>query len=418
MNAIHKKGSTLLFILSIALVLLSCQSDLRVVVPDFESLETLQGTKPVPDTLLRLIDGVYELSEGATHFGQIVVLKSSDTALSVFCGKNVAYMVLRSGIKDSVVRFAGYWRDAQSPQTGLCVLDLTKGARELRKGIRPPVIELSGKTGDADGNLNNTITMKYLRPLYNKALRIIAHRGGGRNSDRLPFSENSVELIRFAPKLGATGVEIDVRLTKDGIPILYHDENFNTRLVDGEYMVGPVGNYTYTQIQELCKLKNGERVPTLEEALQTIVNETHLSFVWLDIKESASVEKVVALQKKYLALAEQLRPQDSLHINFGLPADDIYHAFQQQPEYHNIPSVCELGIEQTRNAGSKCYAPRWTLGTLNGDVQQLHNEGREVLVWTLDQPDFIIQFLRDGNFDGILTNYPTLVAFHHYSRLP
>jgi glycerophosphoryl diester phosphodiesterase len=44
--------------------------------------------------------------------------------------------------------------------------------------------------------------------------QILAHRGGGRNSDYLGVSENSIEMIDIAERFGSTGIEIDARLQK------------------------------------------------------------------------------------------------------------------------------------------------------------------------------------------------------------
>jgi glycerophosphoryl diester phosphodiesterase len=43
-------------------------------------------------------------------------------------------------------------------------------------------------------------------------------------------------------------------------------------------------------------------------------------------------------------------------------------------------------------------------------------EGRRAFVWTLDVDRYISTFVTEGEFDGILTNYPTLVAYYHYVR--
>jgi hypothetical protein len=37
-------------------------------------------------------------------------------------------------------------------------------------------------------------------------------------------------------------------------------------------------------------------------------------------------------------------------------------------------------------------------------------------VWTLDEPDYISQFIDQGNFNGVLSNYPTLIAYNYYVK--
>ncbi len=407
----------------------SCNSELRIIVPDVELLApTLQGTGVIPNPTRKLIEGVYAVSQGNGRFGDTVILKHDREALSIFCQKNSTYMVFRSGTKDSSILYAGYWRNAQSPQTGLCTLEIrpNDGAGAILRATRPETLTIRGAVGGSDALPSEPLVLKYVRPLFERKRErtdgkfwIIAHRGGGRNSDRLPFSENSTELIKFAGKLGANGVEIDVRLTRDGVPVLYHDENLNTRLIDGEYMVGAIGNYTFAQLQELCRLKNGERIPTLDDVLRTIVDSTALTSVWLDIKEPSAIEKIIPLQKKYLERALALQAagrRDTLEIFSGLATDEIYQAFVSHPEHASVPSICELSVHLTQQANSKVFAPRWTLGTLQSEVSRLHAENRRAFVWTLDQPEFIVQFLNEGDYDGILTNYPTVVAYNYYIR--
>ena len=41
-------------------------------------------------------------------------------------------------------------------------------------------------------------------------------------------------------------------------------------------------------------------------------------------------------------------------------------------------------------------------------------DGLTVYVWTLDEPAFIQEFIRQNQFDGILSNYSSVVAYYHY----
>ncbi len=409
------------------LLLVSCGSELRVVVPDVESLHVLENSTAVPRSSLALLDGVYLRRNGTTRFGDTIVVKHDASVVSMFCQRNSSYLVLSTGVRDTSLIMAGYWRFAQAAQTGLAVLRIEgSDALALKQNRRPANLSISGSIGGSENFGDERIDLVYLRPLHGqdssssrKEVLILAHRGGGRNSDRLPYSENSVELIRYASRLGAQGVEIDVRLTKDGIPVLYHDENLNTRLVDGEYMVGPIGNYTLAQLHALCRLKNGEQIPTLQKVLDDIVDSTSLRAVWLDIKDAAEVHTVVSMQKVALQRAASLHAlgqRDTLEIFFGLATDEIYQTFLKEADFNSVSSVCELGLEQTRKAGSRVYGARWTLGALDNELAQLHAEQRKAFVWTLDQPEFIQSFLDHSSFDGILTNYPTVVAYNKYVR--
>lgn len=61
--------------------------------------------------------------------------------------------------------------------------------------------------------------------------RVIAHRGGG-----VLAPENTLAGLRLARNLGFAGVEFDVKLSQDGVPVLFHDDALS-RTTDGEGQV-------------------------------------------------------------------------------------------------------------------------------------------------------------------------------------
>ncbi|WP_053219318.1 glycerophosphodiester phosphodiesterase [Virgibacillus senegalensis] len=71
---------------------------------------------------------------------------------------------------------------------------------------------------------------------------VFAHRGA---SKRAP--ENTMPSFQLAYEMGAEGIETDVQLSKDGIPVLIHDETVR-RTTNS---VGFVQDYTYEQLQNL-----------------------------------------------------------------------------------------------------------------------------------------------------------------------
>jgi glycerophosphoryl diester phosphodiesterase len=71
--------------------------------------------------------------------------------------------------------------------------------------------------------------------------RIIAHRGGG-----LLAPENTLAALRYAANLGFAGVEFDVKLTADDVPVLFHDDTLE-RTTDGS---GPVADTRFDIITQ------------------------------------------------------------------------------------------------------------------------------------------------------------------------
>jgi glycerophosphoryl diester phosphodiesterase len=159
-------------------------------------------------------------------------------------------------------------------------------------------------------------------------------------------------------------------------------------------------------------LIHGEKIPTLKEALNAVVYQTDLTFVWLDTKYVGSIEPVAAIQKEFLQkAAAQGRKLD---IVIGLPGKDQLNQFLALPDYTNTPALCELGIEDVEKTNAKVWALRFTEGTQNEQVDRVHALGKRAFVWTVDVPEFITRFTNEGHFDGILSNFPSCVAFNYY----
>lgn len=407
---------TTLTILLLAFPGFSCSRDTVVNVPLFSNGGKLTNALPIESKQLQLFNGVYNVIEGTDQLGKVVVIKQSGRKLSIFTGKNVALFVLQSGRIDSSLIFEGYWRYSQSQDNGLARFEISadQGGASLLQGIPPSAsFIIRGAIGDKTSEPGTPIMLQYNRPLKDTSFTILAHRGGGRNSDQLPESENSLGIIQLAEEFGANGIEIDVRLTKDGIPILYHDDNFSPRLINSEYLIGPVSNYTFAAVRTLGTLKNGDHIPTLKEALNVVLNSTTLATVWLDIKSPSTIAPAVKLQQEYKLKAAAAGR--TLNIYIGLPSEEIADQYKKENLLDTADALCELSLSEVRDVKAKVWAPRWTLGPLPNEAEQMRSEGRKTFVWTLDQKEFILPFLTDGNIDGILTNYPSLVAFEYYA---
>ena len=123
------------------------------------------------------------------------------------------------------------------------------------------------------------ILLEQLKDPNCKKVFVVAHRGDWRNA-----CENSLHAIQSCIDMGVDIVEIDVRLTKDGVLILNHDKDFKRTgaLVNKKNAYknlykkgeGNVSDYTYAEIQKYFVLRNGAgsptpwKYPTLKEAMQ------------------------------------------------------------------------------------------------------------------------------------------------------
>ena len=127
--------------------------------------------------------------------------------------------------------------------------------------------------------------------------KIIAHRGVFNNKD---IPENSIKAFREAIKLNID-VEFDVQITKDNVLVVFHDDNLkrmtgvNKKLEDS----------TYEEISKLTLLNTKEKIPTLDEVLNTINNNV---FMDIEIKNN----------KRYKVLCDLLVEKLKNYKNYSL----------------------------------------------------------------------------------------------------
>ena len=121
---------------------------------------------------------------------------------------------------------------------------------------------------------------------------IFAHRG-------LPvkFAENSLQGFKYAATHGAEGVEFDVHLTKDKVPVVMHDETLD-RTTNG---TGYIKDYALNEIRKF-HLENGEPVPLLSELFEILQDKDlyiNLEFKTNKIHDVGIEVIVLSLAKQY-----------------------------------------------------------------------------------------------------------------------
>lgn len=409
-----------LVLAALVLCLHGCVSELTpVVYPTVDYEAVISTTTPLTLEQRAQMNGIYILQDGRNTFGDTVAVRWDGEALSIYTVKSVSFFYVRGGMRTDSARFVGYWRAVQGPETGEVSLGIlaSEGGKELAEGKGNGVgLTLRGSLTSPGSSHPTSLVLKKIKALANRTrgFEIIGHRGGGRNSDRLGKSENSIELMLFASQLGATACEIDVYGTSDGVPVVFHDPTFTPRTVQGAYLLGDISNYSLKQIRGFVRLVNGEQLPTLEEALMEVVDKSTIRTVWLDNKDPLVVDEILAIHQRVMDHAASKKR--TIRILFGIPTTDIYDAYMKSPRKGTAPVLCELDLASVRASNAAVWAPRFTDGLQTDVVDQMHKEGRDVYCWTMDDPAFILRFLTEGDFDGFCTNYPTLLAALFYTR--
>ncbi|XP_011871869.1 PREDICTED: glycerophosphodiester phosphodiesterase 1 [Vollenhovia emeryi] len=115
-------------------------------------------------------------------------------------------------------------------------------------------------------------------------MRVVAHRGGGYD-----YPENSLLAFRNSRGKGCTAIELDLRLTKDNIPIIFHDPTIE-RLTG---QTGTISEMTWEELREFDitynhplknKFSEGEKIALLHDALQECLDSEQR--VIIDVKET------------------------------------------------------------------------------------------------------------------------------------
>lgn len=237
---------------------------------------------------------------------------------------------------------------------------------------------------------------------------IVAHRGA---SGQAP--ENTIASFSLALQQGAHAVEFDVQQSADRRVVVMHDEALE-RTTNGK---GMIMEKDYRELRELdagswySSEFNGERIPTLEDALDTItkggyalVEIKHGSDIYPGIEKNIAdiVKSKTQWKKKTVFIAFdptillQLRELDG-EISTGLLTAD--------PPEEYIDVAQEYRIQ--------CFFPRWE--KLKQDsISTLHNHGYSVHPWVVDQESDVRKVM-SMRPDSISSNYPARLKeiFHN-----
>ncbi|MDP6862384.1 MAG: glycerophosphodiester phosphodiesterase [Acidimicrobiales bacterium] len=120
-----------------------------------------------------------------------------------------------------------------------------------------------------------------LPSLRNPAIQF-AHRGARANAP-----ENTLEAFELALRLGATGLETDVWITSDGVPVLDHDGVVRTGI-------------RRKSISKTFRVGLPDHVPSLEELYRACGADFELS---IDVKDTNAISRVIGLARDYQAEA-------------------------------------------------------------------------------------------------------------------
>ncbi len=240
-------------------------------------------------------------------------------------------------------------------------------------------------------------------------MRVCAHRGGAGLGP-----ENTLAACRRALELGVRWVEVDLRLTADGVPVLLHDPTVD-RTTDGR---GPVRGYSFAQLRRLDAGSwfgagyRGERVPSLEELLQLLADYPGCG-AYLELKEEgATGERLAQVVLDQVQAAGLL---GSVRVACFLP-EPLRRARELVPQVPRVAlqEVFDAAdpLQFVRERQADVWGPHHAAVTRDR-VQAVHGQGVAVYTWTVNDPDEVLRLRRAGlgdhPEDAVATDLPDRV---------
>ncbi len=375
----------------------------------------------IPYTTMKPMEAIYNLASGSDQLGTSFVCKVSKYRVSFF-GNGGIFMILKYGLEqnDSSLKFSGFYRYSKDARQGLVNFSLPKAdaLAFLKTGDISNLI-LNGNIENGNGT-QTPIGLKFSRNFSayakNTPFEIYAHHGVQTVANP-PFAENSIGGVLNDEDYGVNGLEFDVHLTRDSVPIMMHDGYINIRLTEKSPISGDLDQFTFKFLDQYIELIDGQRIASLEHCLRDFIDSTTMTYFWMDIKGNDGIFQ--ALQPIILnAQAHAKAVGRNVVIYADLPSTTVISEFQSYPAYRadtSLKTMCELTFQDVIDNGCTRWGPRYSRGLLLSDVATAHSMGIKVISWTLNDEGLIANYLQNGQFDGFISDYPCFVVYDYYT---
>ena len=406
------------YLLLVLIIFFSCSKN-QITLPPDNLNANLINTTPISNSVMKNMEGIYSLSGGNSSLGTEFVCKISKNKVSFFSNdENGLFFILGYGYHqaDNSIKFSGFWRHSQNATQGTIQFSVasTDGASDLLVNGIVSHLQLKGSFNPSQQAIN----LQYKRPFSQYVLThefsIFAHHGVQTTANP-PYAINSINGVLYDEDYGVDGLEYDVRLTKDNVPICMHDANFDIRLTLKGPVYGDFNLYTFDFLENYVRLIDGQKIPSLAQALQVFIDSTTMKYFWMDVKGDPDVFKYMEPIVRD-AYARAQATNRNVVLFAVLPEKDVIAEYHKQPTYgDNLPCMCELSLQDAIDNNCKYFGPRFTLGLLLDDVNKGHTLGIKSFSWTLNDKTTIQKYLQDGKFDGFDTDYPAIVIYQYYA---
>ena len=234
--------------------------------------------------------------------------------------------------------------------------------------------------------------------------------------------ENTKSSFDRALSYPIDGIELDVQITRDGIPVIFHDK-FIHKKSDG---TGKISDYTY---DELCRFDwgawfsedyRGEKILTFDQILTYYGNRTRL---FVEIKSAPSRDKVSLYSELPMLITKQIRqliPNDLIDNIFILSFDQVLltSAYENDPGLnyvlnieHPVINSENLIVDMKRICGF-CLAIKKVTPYF---IAWCHQFGKKVMTYSCNTPKRMRRAV-DMKIDVIMTDAPGAVIDSFMAR--
>ncbi len=212
----------------------------------------------------------------------------------------------------------------------------------------------------------------------------------------------------LAWRQGVDGIEFDVQLSSDDVPVVIHDAHLR-RTTSGS---GWVHEHRASVLRRLDagswfnrrhRLRAreryaGARIPLLAEVLQWAKTRHCLAFIEIKDFRPGAAARVI----------REIERADAWHlvrvVSFDEPSLKLVRELHGEARLGLDFSGRLLPVRRALTLGAEALLPHWAIAS-RGLIRRAHEAGLQVFPWTVNYPSHMRRKILDG-VDGLITNYP------------
>lgn len=223
-----------------------------------------------------------------------------------------------------------------------------------------------------------------------------AHRGASEY-----YPENTFSAFYAGLEMGANGIETDIHRTKDGVLVLFHDDEID-RVTDG---TGMISDYTYGELMRLRVFDRSrsqfDRIVTLEDFLKYF-SFRDLTFA-IELKQDGVEKETIDMLEAFGVRKKTILTSFSYEsIRIAKQYDPRYRVGYLYDEEEKEP------LEKLREIGGEELCPLAEL--LDREmVEEYHKLGLSVRAWGIYTPAIMERACACG-VDGMTINFPDVLT--------